>query len=201
MSKIPIIVLAAGASSRMGSTKQLLNWGEKTLLEHTLQTALNTISNSVIVVLGANYELINKQIYTLPITVLNNQEWQQGLGKSIACGVHYIMEFNQEAEGVLIVLADQPLIDTAYLNELIQNFIPYKNQIIASYYKKGNYGVPALFDKIYFKSLSELKDDKGAKHLLNQHQPFVKTLVPPIKNVDLDSKEEYNILYKANFKD
>ncbi|MFI1773281.1 nucleotidyltransferase family protein [Thalassobellus citreus] len=201
MSKIPIIILAAGASTRMGTAKQLLNWGGKTLLEHTLQTALKTISNTVIVVLGANYELINKQISSLSVTVLKNEAWQQGLGKSIACGVHYIMDFNPQAEGVLIVLADQPLIDTAYLNELIQNFTASKNQIIATSYKKGNYGVPTLFDKKYFKALSELEDDKGAKHLLNEYQSFVKALVPPIKNVDLDSKEEYKTLYKANFKD
>ncbi|WNH12795.1 nucleotidyltransferase family protein [Thalassobellus suaedae] len=200
MSKIPIIILAAGASSRMGSAKQLLNWGGKTLIEHTLQTALNTVSNDVIVVLGANYELIKKKITALSITILHNQEWEQGLGKSIASGVNYIMEFNPHADGVLIILADQPLIDSAYLNELIQVFNPSKNQIIATSYKNDTYGVPALFDKGYFKELSKLKNDKGAKHLLTQNESFVKTLVLPIKNVDLDSKEDYDMLYQANFK-
>lgn len=200
MLNIPVIILAAGASSRMGVTKQLLKWGGDTLLTHTVQIALNLGDNEVIVVLGANYNAINKEIESFPLTVLNNKEWKQGLGKSIACGVDYIMQFNSEVDGVLIVLADQPLINTEYLNKLIQNFSPYKNQIIATSYKKGNCGVPVLFDKIYFKELSKLKDDKGAKYLLNQNESFVKTLVPPIKNVDLDSKEDYNTLYKTNFK-
>ena len=61
-------------------------------------------------------------------------------------------------------------------------------------------GVPVLFDKTYFEALSKLSNDYGAKQLLEAYESLVKTLKPPLKNVDLDSKEDYEKLHNANFK-
>lgn len=196
MAKIPIIILAAGASSRMGVIKQLLNWGEESLLSHAIKTTLELSNNDVIVVLGANSDIIKIEIEHYPVSIIYNEKWQQGLGNSIACGINYIMEFHKNADGALIVLADQPLIDADYLNELIQNFSPSKIQIIATSYSKGTYGVPVLFDKSYFDDLMQLHDDFGAKQLLRKNESHVKVLIPPNKNVDLDTKEDYEF-YKG----
>ena len=199
-SNIAIVILAAGASSRMGTAKQLLRWGEDTLIRRAIHTALKVTASEVIVVLGANYNLIEKEIKDLPIIILKNKDWQLGLGKSIACAANYIINSKPQVDGILITLADQPLIDAEYLNELISAFSTEAQQIIATAYDKDKQGVPVLFDKVYFEQLSLLHDDKGAKQLLKTHPSFVKTLMPPVKNVDLDSEKDYKALYKKNFK-
>lgn len=196
---IPIVILAAGASKRMGTVKQLLAWGDSTLLGHTIQTALKTNANNVFVVLGANYTEIKNEIDKFPITIIQNKDWELGLGKSIACAANHILNLKEAADAVLICLADQPFIDTDFLNTLVQNFSPNTNQIIATSYKNDVPGVPVIFDKTYVSELSKLDDDKGAKMLLETYVSFVKTFNPKLENVDLDYKEDYENLYKNQF--
>ena len=82
---ITLVILAAGASTRMGTPKQLLPWGENNLINHTINTALRTGAKKIVIVLGANKDIIKKEVDHFPITVLINEQWQQGLGTSIAC--------------------------------------------------------------------------------------------------------------------
>lgn len=196
---IPIVILAAGASKRMGTIKQLLPWGGKTLLEHSIEMALKTNTNGVFVVLGANYATIKSKIDKLPVTIIKNKDWELGLGKSIACAAEHILNLKPEVDGVLICLADQPFIDAEFLNTLIQNMTLDTGQIIATSYKNDISGVPVLFDKVYFSELSKLKKDNGAKILLKKYEPLVKTFKPKSENIDLDYKEDYENLYKDQF--
>jgi len=198
-SNISIIILAAGASKRMETPKQLLKWGNSTLLGNTIETALKLPVNEVIVVLGAHYNLIKKEISNYPVTILNNEEWEKGLGKSLAFGVEYITASKQNIDGILVTLADQPLIDTVFLNKLIDTFNKKKHPIIATSYKNKKYGVPVIFDQIYFEELQTLNDDFGAKHLLKKHKSSVKILIPELENLDLDLKADYKSLCKKIF--
>lgn len=184
----------------MGTPKQLLNWGHGTLLDSAVANALQLNSNHVYVVLGANYDLIAKTIKQPDsVTVLKNNDWQNGLGSSIACAVHYLLKSKSQVEGLLIMLADQPLIDVDFLKKLIDNFKINENLIVATSYEDKNQGVPVIFDASYFNQLSTLHDDFGAKSVLNANKSHIKTLTPRVKNVDLDSKEDYEALFKANF--
>jgi molybdenum cofactor cytidylyltransferase len=202
-SKIAVVILAAGASRRIGKPKQLLKWGDETLITHTLKTALKLNTNNIYVVLGANFQIIQKTIQHFPVTILNNNNWEQGLGTSIAWASKYIQEQGQEqklkVDALLFILADQPFITSDYLNELISSFSPQKKQIIASSYQNRKFGVPAIFDTYYLNQLSKLNDDFGARHILKVNESFVKALKPPVKNVDLDFKEDYERLHKKNF--
>lgn len=197
-SNIAVVILAAGASNRMGSPKQLLKWGSETLIIHAIQKAINLSTKEVIVILGANYEKIKEHIDNFPVTILNNPNWNLGLGNSIACASKYLSTQNNDLDGVMITLVDQPFITKEFLNKLIANFSPGKNQIIATAYE-NNYGVPVLFDKSYFKKLIALNDDFGAKQVLKENESSIKALIPPVKNVDLDYKEDYESYYKTNF--
>lgn len=193
---IAIVILAAGSSSRMGSPKQLLSWGNSNLLNVAIEKAIKTVASKVVVVLGANYKLIEKEIKHQPITVLNNKNWNLGLGKSISCAAEYILKSDKKKDGVLIVLADQPKITTSFLNEIIDDYQLNQNQIIATSYDDDKFGVPALFDSFYFKELSKLTDDNGAKNILKKYKSSVKILNPPSKNIDIDSKEDYKKFHK-----
>ncbi|GAA3612280.1 nucleotidyltransferase family protein [Flavivirga amylovorans] len=196
---IPIVILAAGASKRMGTAKQLLSWGDTTLLGHAIQTTLKTCTNDVFVVLGANYQAIKNEISKFPVTIIKNEDWKLGLGKSIAIAAIHILNERPKAEAVLICLADQPFINTEFLNTLIQNFVPNTNQIIATTYKNDVSGVPVIFDKIYLPELSKLDDDKGAKRLLEKYTALVKRCKPKLENIDLDYKEDYENLHRSQF--
>jgi molybdenum cofactor cytidylyltransferase len=93
---------------------------------------------------------------------------------------------------LLLVLADQPLITSAYLNRLIDEFTLVNNCIVATSYSKHKKGVPAIFDPSYFNALSQLKDDFGARYILNQDSPNIKVCTINNSILDLDTLDDYN---------
>ncbi len=183
----------------MGIPKQLLKWGNVTLLGSAIETVLKLSVKEIIVVLGANYNEIEKEINHYPITILNNEDWKIGLGKSLAYGIEYIESSKETIDACLVTLADQPLIETNFLNILIEVYNKHKDSIIATSYKNEKYGVPVIFDKIHFEELLALNDDNGAKHLLKKYKSSVKILIPELDNLDLDIIEDYKSLYKKKF--
>ncbi|WP_223552024.1 NTP transferase domain-containing protein [Aestuariivivens sp. NBU2969] len=199
-SNITLVILAAGASSRMGTPKQLLSWGNDNLITHAINNALGSNVEEVIVVLGANNDIIFQEISHLPVTIVFNNQWKLGLGSSIASAIDYLNNQEEKPKGVLITLADQPLVTSEHLNELILNFSPGTNQIIATSYSNRKQGVPVLFDSYYFRALLQLDGDFGAKSILVKNQTFVKNINLNFKNIDLDTLEDYKTLHAQNFK-
>lgn len=199
-SHIAIVILAAGASKRMGKPKQLLQWGETNLIGHTINTALEVNPKEIMVVLGAHFELIKTEVENSNVTIFNNPHWEKGLGTSIAFAIEHLQTSESNIDGVLIMLCDQPFVTSDFLKTMISDFKADTHQIMATSYGNGKCGVPALFDKTYFSELMALEDDYGAKYLLQKHQLNVETLVPPMDNMDLDTNEDYTNLYQSNFK-
>ncbi|GAA4282302.1 nucleotidyltransferase family protein [Gaetbulibacter aestuarii] len=192
-----VVILAAGASNRMGTPKQLLDWAEnKTLLGHVIETVSAINPAELIVVLGAHFKIIENEIKDINITILENKNWMSGLGSSIACAADYLLRMKERH--VLIALADQPFITAKYLSSMISEFQPNKQQIIASSYQNRPYGVPALFDASYLEELSKLSDDHGARFLLKRHEAFIKTLKPPRQNPDIDTPKDYQNHFNKN---
>lgn len=198
LTNIVIVLLAAGKSSRFGKPKQLLKWKESNLLQYAIDIAKDSIATHVKLVLGANYDLILQSINVDSVEVIRNVSWKKGLGSSVAFGVKSMVRNYPEADGVLVMLADQPLINSEYLNKIIASFNSNRKQIITSTYDNKKQGVPALFDSCYFKELIELNDDEGAKHLIKRHSAHVKTVKHDIENLDIDTFEDYESLYHAN---
>jgi len=165
MTEIPILLLAAGSSTRMGQPKQFLPWGNSTLIEHQINTLLKT-GNPVNVILGSNSELIIPLIENNGVSIYINSDWESGMGSSISFGILQIMQEYPKADGVLITLLDQPMITTSYFEKILGTFKPGLKQILASHSASGWTGVPVLFDKYYFKDLTKLKNDEGAKKII-----------------------------------
>ena len=195
---IIVLLLAAGKSSRFGSPKQLLKWKNSNLLQHAIKTASDSNASDVFLVLGANYDQIMEMIHTDSVEVIRNQSWEKGLGNSIAFGVNQILEKEIKVDGILLMLADQPLIDSDYLNSIIDTFEVGTNQIIASSYLNGKKGVPVLFDKCFFEQLSNIKGDKGAKALLDNYANKVISADGGNNLLDIDTFDDYEKLYNAN---
>ena len=197
-SNIVALIMAAGSSSRFGSPKQLLKWKSSNLLQHTIETANKSNAFKTFLVLGANCDLILEMIDANPVEVFRNQSWEKGLGNSIAFGVKSVIQQDPKTEGILIMLADQPLIDSDYLNSMIDKFKEGKNQIIATTYKNNKQGVPVIFDKAYFEELIQLNDDDGAKQVIKKHMANVFAVKHNNNCLDIDTFEDYESLYMAN---
>jgi len=192
MSNIAILILAAGASSRLGQPKQLLAFKGKTLIRHAAETALSTKCKPVIVVTGALHDELLSQIKDLEVVAVHNDNWQQGMSTSIAIGIEKAQEYN--AEAVLIMLCDQPLITSGHLNALCSTFSGLEDgPIVATGYNEIS-GVPAVFPKKHFQSLIKLKGEQGARELMKVHLNSLIT-VPFIQaSIDVDTSEDYEKL-------
>ena len=193
MANIQLLLLAAGASKRMGRPKQLLEWGNVTLIEHQIKNLLST-DYPLSVILGANSEEIIRLIKSLPIEIYKNEEWEQGMGSSIAFGVRQLLENDSTIDGVLISLIDQPLLTKVHFIMMLDLFQKGKGQIIVSHSKNGWSGAPVLFDKKYFDELLDLKGDEGAKIITSKNKNSVKSIDGGEIMRDLDAPEAYNEL-------
>lgn len=190
---IAIVILAAGTSSRMGKPKQLLSWKNTNLLGHAVDSAKASKARKTVVVLGANREKILK-VNHLAVEHVYNPLWQEGMGGSIATGVDYLVS-KDEYDAILIMLADQPLIDTTYIDHMINMFDGNQNTIIASDYV-NNLGVPALFGKAYFEQLEKLTSNVGARTVIELNLKQVRTVKIENKGVDIDTENDYRQLIK-----
>jgi molybdenum cofactor cytidylyltransferase len=194
--KIALIILAAGASKRMNAVKQLLLWKNTTLLGNVIEQGLISSVDEVYVVLGSNSAKIKAHIATYPIQIIENKNWQNGVGSSIACAINYFKNNHKNFDAVLISLADQPLIKAAYFNLLIEQFLTKKERIITSTIQQKP-TVPAIFDTFYFEKLAVLNEDKGAKDLFQTVSNDVFILKTPINLIDIDTLETYKAVFDA----
>ena len=186
---ISVLILAAGASTRMdGEIKQLLPWGDSTLLENAVQQA-KEVSNNVYVVLGAHMNEILETI-SIDAHIISNMHWESGMGSSISSGLNSILE-KENPDALLIMVADQPLIDAAFLSQLSQDFIKNECKITATAYKNGA-GVPAIFESSLFSELQNLRYDFGARKIIKKHNESVRLIDAGGKEIDIDTKEKYN---------
>ena len=190
MNNIQHLLLAAGASKRMGKPKQLLPWGNKTLIEHQIHVLLET-NNNISVVLGAYSDKISEVIKKFPIEIYTNKDWENGMGTSISYGLKMLLDKHPEVDAVLISLIDQPLIKSTHFKKMTDLFQPGKNEIIVSYSEKDWSGSPVLFDKVYFKELLKLKGDEGAKRIVHKYRNSVKLIDGGDLLKDVDTHQAY----------
>jgi molybdenum cofactor cytidylyltransferase len=193
--EIAIIVLAAGSSSRLGRSKQLLVVGRETLLEKSVKTALAKCKN-VIVVLGANEQEHRAAIEHYPATVVFNPDWKNGMGNSLKAGLGHAVFRLSNPGAVIIMACDQPMLTTVHLDELIERYATTHKPIIASYYS-GSAGVPVLFDKSMFPDLYAIDDRQGAKKIINSRKEFVEVVDFPGGSMDLDTPEDVERFFNA----
>ena len=193
---IGIILLAAGASRRMGSPKQLLKINNQTLIERAINVTQALDNQQTVVVLGANAEKIKR--YILPqanLAVIINEDWQQGMGTTLKAGLEFLLAQKQKISGVIVLVCDQPYLTTQKLQELIDLHQTTKAAIIATEYK-GIKGVPTLFDSSIFPKLLTLNKDEGARKIIKNYKGEIMTVDFPEGIFDLDTPAAYEEFLK-----
>ncbi|QXP65806.1 NTP transferase domain-containing protein [Polaribacter sp. AHE13PA] len=189
MKNIAVLVLAAGKSSRMNSIKQLEKVNHKTLLEHTLEKTQRIYASTIFCVLGANADKIKSEVSTRNVQFIENTNFEDGLSSSIVSGIQHFKQNNFNFEAIFILLADQPAIDVAYIEDMLHLFEQHKDKIIASNYGE-KLGVPVIFPKKYFSDIFLIKGDKGAKEFINKKKNEIICSTIPTNFLDIDTRED-----------
>lgn len=194
-----IIILAAGASSRMGAPKQLLLVDGKTLIKRVCDTAMGTPCHPIVLVLGANRNLIRKETERMPITVIDNPQWENGMSSSIKMGLAGAYMTEKAIEAVIFLTVDMPYVSAELINKMIEKAkSDEKIEIVACKYQ-NQMGIPVLFKRSLFTNLLELSGDEGAKKVVIKNKDKTVFIDFPEGKLDLDTVEEYrNFVSKYN---
>ena len=190
MRTIGAVVLAAGGSSRLGQAKQLLTFRGETLIRRVVRAAAQTGCDPIVVVAGEIGDGLRQELGGTRATVVENAEWQRGLGTSIRRGLR---EIGGPVDAVVLLTCDQALVDGNVIAQLIAAQEKTGKPIIASSYA-NTLGVPALFERSYFEALLALPDDSGAKKLIQEQADAVASITFEDGAVDIDTPEDFERL-------
>ena len=181
-----LVILAAGASRRMGSPKQLIEIDGRPLLVRAIEAALAAPVGPVVVVLGANAVAIRPVIGHLPVLVIENPAWSEGMASSIREGVATLRQFSRTLDAAVLALCDQPGFSAATVESLLAAHRATGRGIEAARYS-GRLGAPALFAREHFAALTALTGEEGARDLLNADPARVAAVELPELARDLDT--------------
>lgn len=187
---LPVLLLAAGSSSRMGKSKQLLDIAGVPLLRHAANVAHAAGSGQTVVVLGASEPAHRATLEGMAVDIVTNHFWKSGMGSSIKTGLQHIIKEYPETQAVLMMVCDQPILRPAHLQALISAYRASDKKIVASAYD-GTLGVPAIFGRSFFSNLLMLQDDEGAKKIILQFPEQTMAIDLPEAAIDLDTLEDY----------
>lgn len=196
---IGVVILAAGESKRMGVPKQILPIFGVPMLKYLVDEVLDTEAHPVTVVVGANKTKIVPLLENIPIGIIDNPEWQKGMGSSIKMGLVGSYLITKGFDGLIFMTSDMPFVNSARINKLIETAREFPDKtIIASKYS-GTLGVPVLYKKERFEDILDMKPEHGAKQFFNKYPEEIITVDFDLGAVDLDTKEDYyNFLQSKN---
>jgi molybdenum cofactor cytidylyltransferase len=162
---VAAIILAAGEGKRFGPTKQLHNWHGKPFIHHVIETALAAGLSQVVVVTGANAEIVEEVVQQFPVTIHRNTNWRDGQSTSIRTGLEAL---STKICAAIFLLTDQPQVTPAVLRSLVERHSIDLSPIVAPFVQ-GQRANPVLFDRITFTDLESLSGDVGGRFLFSKY--------------------------------
>jgi molybdenum cofactor cytidylyltransferase len=194
-----VVIIAAGESKRLGSPKQLLLLDKDSMLNRLIKMVQKAVDFPIYLVLGANAEKIKAQLPNVSLKIVENTEWQEGMGSSIRIGVQAVIDSANKHDGVLMLVCDQPHLSETTIKDLISLQANKKSAITASFYANIA-GTPALFHQSVFSDLLALKGDQGAKRIIQERDQELAKLQFEMGVLDIDTPEDYQQLLKQGSK-
>jgi len=180
------IVLAAGASTRFGSPKQLVRVAGRPLLHSALARAADVAGSAVSVVLGAHAAELTPLLTHSQALIVINRDWREGIASSIRAGVSRLPP---SCNAVLLMLADQAAVTAEDLKRLVSAWRRQPDYIVAARYGMTT-GVPAVFPRSVFSDLAALRGDTGARALLQRNPDRVVRVPMASAAIDIDTPED-----------
>jgi molybdenum cofactor cytidylyltransferase len=180
------LLLAAGGSNRLGRPKQLVRVDGQTLIRRSAQCLIDAGADPIVVVLGAEVDSCTSEIADMPVTVIINENWREGMSTSIRSGIDAVRQFGNSLDGVLICLCDQLHVTSSELRSLITTARNTPGKIVAAEYA-GTVGVPAVFPYSYFSALQNITGDRGAREIIRNEMESVVAIPIQGAQYDLDT--------------
>jgi molybdenum cofactor cytidylyltransferase len=203
---VSAVVLAAGMSTRMGRNKLLLNFRDKPLVVHAVDTLLASKAGEIIVVLGHESEKVWDQLEThanlvsngdqgVRVRLVKNPDYRDGLSTSVRTGVQAV---SPEAKAIMIYLADQPLLEAGDVDRIIAAFAAAKAEkktIVVPFFK-GERGNPVILDASLRDSILGIAGDVGCKGVIKRYPEKVYAIEMENDHVvrDVDDSQAYERL-------
>lgn len=193
---INAIVLAAGESKRMGKSKPLLRFNDKTFLEQIISAIKVSDVDRITVVLGAKAETIKNSIDLSETNIVINKDYQKGQLSSLIAA---IKNTPQETDAILVCLVDNPFITKDVINKIIARFKETNNPIIVPVYNKKR-GHPTLFSRSLFSELLNVPKEQGARYVLHSNAEKVLELETSESTIltGIDTPEDYRFQFGTN---
>lgn len=186
--RVMAVILAAGEGKRMGQTKQLLPWGDTTLVGQTIRHAQQSLAYDVLVVTGHEAEKIAAVAREAGAPTLHNADYAAGeMLSSLQTAVRALPD---SVTAVLVMLADQPMVTPDILNQLLTAFWQGRGSLIAPQFN-GQRGNPVLIGAAHFAELLQLPPGSAPRALFKKHQPALIAVASDAVLADLDTPQEY----------
>jgi len=200
--KVAGMILAAGASTRMGEPKQLLTLGEQTLLDRILGQAFDSDLDIVILVLGYQARDIMRGLKIDPnhprLKIIENRNYMDGISSSIITGLSAIED---EYDHAMIILADMPRITSNLINHLLHRYLD-SSLPLGAIKIKNRRSHPVIFSRRLYHELHQFRGDVGARDLFQKYSDEVCLVEPEEEytDTDIDSREDY-LEFKRSLED
>lgn len=188
--KLGVVILAAGAATRMGKAKMLLPYGGQTILGHIIEEVQALNPAITCLVTGKYAAEIETLINSNSLKMVPFDNWQAGMSASIQFGLSKLLEKQPNIDAVLFVVSDQPFLDRQLLFRMIDAFQQSGKGIVAAQYQQ-QFGTPVLFSKSYFPDIRLLEGDRGAKKIVEKQLENVVLIDFPLGAIDIDTAEDY----------
>ena len=180
------IILAAGASRRLGVSKQLLLIEGEPLVRRAVRAALATEPAQTLVVVGKSADSVFAAVHDLAVARIDCAEWAEGMGASLRSGSAAL---HDDCDGALVIVCDQPALTAAHLQTLVNAWRNAPQRAVASAYA-NTVGVPAILPRSWFADLKNLQGDHGARDLLRSRVESVIAVAAPDFERDIDSRQD-----------
>lgn len=195
---VTAIILGAGESSRMGKPKLLLPFGDRTMIGTVISNVLASSVEKVIVVLGSNYESHRQVIKDDPVEIVNNERYREGMLSSVKCGLKAVSD---AADAVMVLLGDQPMIQAAEMDQLIESYRDSEKDIVIATHgnKRGH---PILFGRKFISELTGYPRDASLRDLLQKHPSEIREVETGNDGIlrDIDTENDYQFELKHHHK-
>ena len=192
---ISAILLAAGESRRMGRFKQLLQFRDKSFVEHCVDSLLSSRVDEVIIVTGHRDSDVRRALGERPVKFAHNPDYLSGMSSSVKCGVRSL---SQLTRGFILALVDQPQISSNVINRVIETFEKERALIVVPAYE-GKNGHPILLDISLKDEIMTLNDRQGLNEVVRAHSAATVRVEMPTSEVveDYDLPEDYERISKV----
>jgi molybdenum cofactor cytidylyltransferase len=188
------ILLAAGPSSRLGESKQLVEFDGECLVRRAARLVLGLAPKRLVAVVGCEAEAVTARLEDLPLQIVHNRDWAQGMGASIAAGARAL---DRSSDGVLLMVCDQWRLQAEDLVHLAARWRSKPQRIVVACWKEGRAyvtGPPVIFPVRFLQELRAIPPDRGARQIVDAHMDDVEFVELQNAADDLDRREDLEAL-------